>query len=369
MRWSTSLAVALALAAPLAACRQTVVLDVGDGGGAGSGGSFGGSFGGGFGGFGAGGSGASDAGPPSSFCAGGMTKFLGAAPETPDLIVALDRSSSMNTPLTGNQSRVDVALSNLYDVVQRYQTSVRFGYIGFPATAYSTCSSGQTCCADSNFMIPTSMGFQSFLNYTTCDVATPQCSRTADRPTDAALHSCRYFYSNYEQTVRNRFVLLITDGEPGCGSRSECSDANSEISALTGPPTSVETVVIGIGDAGASCLTMLALSGGGIHNPQNPPYYYHASSGLDLANFISAAVGDLAQTACTIDITSNLPSNSDRLGVFINGVPIMHGGGYDSWDYQGQDKTSIKLSGNACTEFLAAGASALRLVSCSMGPP
>jgi hypothetical protein len=367
MRWSTPLAVALALAASLTACRQTVVLDPGDGGGAGSGGSFGGGFGGGFGGFGAGGT--SDAGPPSSFCAGGMTKTVVAAPETPDIIVALDRSSSMNTPLTGSQSRVDAALQSLYDVVQRYQTSVRFGYIGFPATANSTCSNGQACCAeDSNFMIPTSMGFQSFLNKTTCDATTPQCARTADRPTDAALHSCRYFYSNYELTVRNRFVLLITDGEPGCGSRSECSDATSEISTLTGSPTLVDTVVIGIGDSGASCLTMLATTGGN-HNPQNAPYYYHASSGLDLANFINEAVGDLAQSACTIDLIGNLPSNSDRLGVSINGVPIMHGGGYDSWDYQGQDKTTIKLSGNACTEFLAAGAAALRLVSCSMGPP
>src|SRR5436190_16290748 len=104
------LALALALALPGAACQQTVYLN------------YDGSV--------ATGSGGGDGGSPSTFCAGGQTRSVQGGSESPDIIVALDRSSSMNTLLFGSLSRLDVALAGLYDVVQRYHSSVRFGYVG-----------------------------------------------------------------------------------------------------------------------------------------------------------------------------------------------------------------------------------------------
>ncbi|HMF44903.1 MAG TPA: vWA domain-containing protein [Polyangia bacterium] len=350
MRGTTLLGVALALAPLLAACQQTVYLNYDGSIGTGGGGIDGG-----------------DSGIPSGFCAGGQIRNVQGSSESPDIIVALDRSASMSTTsLAGTMSRLDVALADLYDVVQHYQGSVRFGYVGFPAPASMSCSNGQACCADSNFMFPTTMAYQGFHVATTaCDPTTPQCTTTADRPTDVALRICGNTYNMFDSQNRNRFVLLVTDGEPSCGSRDQCSDAQSEIAMLSGNPTQVDTVVIGIGDSGAPCLQQLALSGG--HHLQNAPYYYHVTSSQDLQTAISSAVTDLAQIACTIDIYSPL-SNPDRLGVFIDGVPVPHNM-YDGWEYQGQDKSTIKLSPSWCDRLLSADANSLKLQSCSMGGP
>jgi len=347
--WTTRAAGA-ALALALMGCQQTVYLNYDGSPGMGGGSGFD----------------AGDGGPPPNFCAGGQTRNVPGGMESPDIIVALDRSSSMNTMLTSSMSRLDAALAGLYDEVMRYQGSVRFGYVGFPAPASMSCSNGGQCCADSNFMFPTTMGYQGFhVATTSCDPTTPQCATTADRPTDAALRMCGNAYNMFDTSNRNRFVLLVTDGEPSCGSRDECSDSQSEIAMLSGNPTQVDTVVIGIGDVGASCLQQLALSGA--HHLPNAPYYYHVSTSMDLGAAIDAAVTDLAQTACTIDVYQP-PANPDRLGVFIDGALVPHNM-YDGWEYQGQDKSTIRLSSPWCDRLLSAAAGALKLQSCSMAQP
>ena len=354
MRWTTLLGAALALALGLApaACRQTVYIDY-DGSLGGSGGGFGGS--GGNNSFDGG-----DGGPSSGFCAGGFThnvQFTNA----PDVIVALDRSSSMATTPFGSSTRLDQALTGLYQVIQRYQTIVRFGYVGFPGPS---CPSGQSCCA-SDPMYPTTNGLQLFRFNTYCDPTSPaSCATTSDRPADAALRAASDVYGNFDLQSRNRFVLLVTDGEPMCASRSQCNDAEMEIAMASGFPTRFDTVVIGIGDGGANCLQKLALSSG--RHLSNPPYYYDVSTVTDLQEALLSAVADLAQTACLIDITTPL-SNGDRLGVSIDGVTVPHNT-YEGWDYQGQDKSTIKLAGSWCETLLMSDFGSLRLQSCTTAP-
>ncbi len=352
MRWANPLGAALALAlgfalAP-AACRQTVYIEYdGSLGGSGGGNPFDGG----------------DGGPSSGFCAGGQTHNVQFS-NAPDVIVALDRSASMATTPFATSTRLDQALTGLYQVIQRYQTTVRFGYVGFPGTGSSGCSNGQSCCA-SDVMYPTTNGYDAFRFATTCDPTSPFCATTSDRPTDAALQGAFSAYNMFDLQSRNRFVLLVTDGEPMCGPRSECGNAESEVAMLSNSPTRVDTVVIGIGDGGATCLQQLALSGG--RQLQNAPYYHHVSTGSDLQDALSSVVSDLAHTACWIDITSPL-SNPDHLGVSIDGVAVPHNM-YDGWDYQGSDKSTIKLSQTWCDLLLSSDSGALRLQSCTIAQP
>jgi len=104
------------VALALTACSQTVVFDQTslDGGGqAGDGGGL-------------------------STCSGPPTEFF---PEFPEVIIALDRSSGMNTRL-GDTTALFAARDALVRETARYQKSIWFGYVDFPGA--TTCGSG--CC-------------------------------------------------------------------------------------------------------------------------------------------------------------------------------------------------------------------------------
>ena len=107
MRWSISLALALSVAA----CRQTIVLDQHvDGGGGGA-----------------------DSGP--GLCTGMPLDFT---PESPEVIVALDRSLGMGTRF-GDSTVLAAARDAIDEHAMRYQNVIRFGYVEFPG-AGNSCS-------------------------------------------------------------------------------------------------------------------------------------------------------------------------------------------------------------------------------------
>src|SRR6516162_5680068 len=106
MRRLSLLAAGAAVAAALGGCQQTVML--GNGGGA---------------------DGASGSDGSSIACAGAPS---GIALHSPDLIVALVRSSSMQALFDGGTSRIGAAEGALSNLIDTYQSSVRFGYENVP---------------------------------------------------------------------------------------------------------------------------------------------------------------------------------------------------------------------------------------------
>src|SRR3954452_12091548 len=148
----------------LAGCQQTVafkLLDAGGGGSrgmAGAGGMAG--FGGmtGFGGM----AGFGNAGSDGDVCP--ISQRVTPTPESPTVIVALDRTTSMTAPLgpPGSGSKLDAVRAALERLVYQYATVVRFGFVGFPGKGPSTggsCSASGECCSS---IVPPSVFSASF---------------------------------------------------------------------------------------------------------------------------------------------------------------------------------------------------------------
>jgi hypothetical protein len=295
MRWTLSLGLTLSLAA----CRQTVLIDQrpGDaGGGGGSGGRDGGG---------------------ASLCSGPPLDFT---PESPEIMVVLDRSAGMNGAF-GNTTELAAARAALALQTARYQNVVRFGYVDFPG-ASPPCSPQAACCPGT-VSLP-SLNFEVFDNALhACDQNPLSCSLTgSQRPTAAALASCLPVFRTARAGIR-RYVLLITNGRPDCGTsqNSTCMDAQTTVNQLFSDD-SVKTFVVApassqLDQETSQCLQGIAAYGGANAN------FHVASDPLDLANVIGDILRARAADACELDLPSLTdPIDPNTAAVFWRGMPI-----------------------------------------------
>jgi hypothetical protein len=308
------------LALSVAACRQTVVIDLSavDGGGG------------------------TDGGP---FCSGLPTEFR---IESPEVMVALDRSSPMNSRF-GDSTLLATARDALDLYAARYQKVVDFGYVEFPG-ASSFCNGQAGCCS--------SMPSAPNPNYAKFDMALHLCDQNAlpscatasyQRPTAPALTGCDLVFSS-RQDQANRYVLLITNGIPDCGAgqNSGCSDAQTIVTDMA-RNYSVRTVVVAPGQLdpmAKDCLEGIAISGG----VGSPPYLPPASNQTELATTIGDVMRAFAMDACTLDLTTVRIQDADRVGVLWKDAQIPKSG----WDLGGSGFT-ITLHDPWCDHLIEDG--------------
>ena len=316
-----------------------------------------------------GGSGDDAGGVPSGLCLEGQTPlFIQLSPESSVIVVALDRSTSMNDPFgyPGYPSKLDAAKQSLLAVVQRYQATVRFSYVGFPGMVQSGCFPDSECCSRIDPSVPASgTGGSSLFEQAilACDTAPATCAVGSQRPTAAALAGCVGLYESIDlRAFRNRYVLLVTDGDPGCpGSSSDaCKDAQVQVSTLGNPNLNVSTSVVGLGtpSSGSGCLAKLALTGNG---------NYYPTRASDLDGTLETITHAMAADACHVNLQTT-PSNFANVIVSQNGtqVPRSNVDG-DGWQSDGSS-SRITLYGKACDTLLEQGMASTTLVDCGDPP-
>ncbi len=339
MKRAISLGCAL-LAGALAACQQTVVLDdrPPDAGGQGTGGSRGD-------GGGKGGSGPSDASTDGR-CFGGQV--LSYSVDVPQILVALDRSSAMNASF-GTTDQLHAALSAIQADVSKYSGShnsrppIQFYFLDFPDTA-SDCNASSGCCPSD---VTSSYG--DFQNAATCNGSGPMCLQSTDRPIAAALGRAYEYYafSSGPPHSNERYVLLVTDGDPqgACPSNNTaCTDAETAVAELSSGSVGVTTEVVAIG-ADAPCLNELATATGVVPSP-----YYVAPGPNDLPKSIDQIVGTVAQNGCRLTLSA--PPTSGHLSIAFDGIPEPQDPGTtgNGWNYD--NNTRVFLHGTLCQSFL-----------------
>jgi len=323
---------ACCLALALGACRQTVVFDRADG---------------------------SLPDDLADYCLDGDRDVLQYTQRPPNVIVALDRSSSMNAPF-GAVTEIKAALATLDDVSARYQTSVRFGFVEFPgvvSTAY--CSDDYRCCAGR--VTPPFSDYQAFqFAAHNCDQPSFACATTSDeRPTAEALRACFDAYAQAGSPKGNRYVLLVTDGAPTCGG-SGCP-AQTMVGNLR--DANVMTFVVVLGNvANNACLRDMALAGGA--DTKTSPFYHSAISPETLSATVSKIVGTIAEDACTLELWDPV-TDPDQISLFLDTARIARGGP-NGWDFADKDRSWITLQGAACEQLHAASAGALDVYRCSV---
>jgi hypothetical protein len=328
------------LLASLLGCTQLVVYDKYPGGvEAGASGNDGGG----------GGLGGSGGGGP--FSCDGTLRTINFMLSTVDVIVALDRSTGMARSFDDGVQLAQGTADALDTVVANYQNSVRFALAMFP-TPSPNCTGDPTCCVGPAGY-PTSSGLAAFdANLAFCNMP-GSCPTGSMRPIAAALDSCQRVYSSEFDQANSRYVLLVTSGDPGCGTDA-CGDARGKVSGLTAMFINTEVVVVGASDV-SPCLSLLALTGSSIDA-------HRAATTSDLAGVLDDFAKKVAREACKVDL-NGLVGPTDQLIVSQDHM-MLPSGPNGSWDIDPGDRATIRLKGPACDRLLSEGPRNLSIKVC-----
>jgi hypothetical protein len=382
-------AAALVFALLPVACMRQISLDLPSGGG-GTGSMDGGGPGGG-GGLGQGGGGPSDGGPTDGATdhirctSGSVAPSISAKREIPAIVIALDRSSSMNKSLgTTGGSRFTVTRDALMDVMSNFNGNVTFGYVEFPGIPNDqSCDNISSCCASGVTLVKAADKLDPITKLLSSCSSQPSqvgCLTTDSTPTAQAMAHILSF--NFPSNVLPRYALLITDGEPSCPLQSSpidtpCEQTKSEIASLNFSSPAMPTFVVGVGDniqgtmnadlSGNACLDALAQAGG-VGRDAGSPFYYPAKT----EDVLRTSLNDIVKgTACHIDVTE-ANFDPDRLEVDIDKMMVLRDlTNQDGWNFQQTraaqpnspavfDPTRINLYGAACTHFITSNQIAVR---------
>lgn len=281
---------------------------------------------------------------------GEMTTPIPVDPKTPDVLIAFDHSGSMGKSF-GTGTRLSVEQKIVRDLVMAYQDRIRFGYEEFPQnTAMTACPGGAPCCGALVAVPP------AFMNFAAIDKAMNPCGGMGgscsdsriNTPTPDALRLCREFYKGFSDGIKDRYVLLSTDGEPNCPSTPEaCGASEAQITMLLGD--GVKTIVLGVSEeVGASaCLEKLAVAGG-VPRTGGPPSYYPGKDPETLKKYLEEIISGIAKPSCTITLTSPPPDPS-KVAVFFDGAQVPWDPGHaDGWDYGDATHMTIVVYGSWC---------------------
>jgi hypothetical protein len=370
-RWGLALAAALALGA----CRQTVVLDsppLDAGDPAGAAGAAGATP------TGTGGADASSdndaamdtgaGGRPDGtlFCDGGQFQSLSLTLQSPQVIFAVDRSSVMQS-MFGDQTRLQVVQGLVEALVTKYDRTIHFGYEEYPSSTSTcggspgggmSCGNGpgamQGCCAGDATLFAFN-GVNALTNLLkVCDGNgnNGACSQS-QRPIADALTHCEHTFSLLNDSSHDRYVILITGGDPTCMSSdatsTPCDDAVAEATKLN--LASVVTTVFAVGgDATTSpCLDRLATAGGPTGGAS--PLYHLALTPTQLSDELSPVVQSMAEEACHIDLRL-APTDPNNVYLLLDNV-VVPIDGVDGWSFDsGTSPDKITVHGSWCDKLL-----------------
>lgn len=283
---------------------------------------------------------------------GEMTSPIPHEPRTPDVIIAFDRSGSMDIAF-GSGTRYTTERDILKPLVVKYEDLIRWGYEEFPIKVTDpgkpACPAGMSCCGDKVSVPP------AFKNAVAVNarIETARMGYDLATPTASGLKNVKDFYAGFTDGIKDRYVLLSTDGVPNCSgagkvSGDACGDAVSEVSALLA--MGVKTIVLAVSEevAMAPCMEMLAAAGGA-PRPGGPPSYYPSTTPDELKKALGDLVGGLAKPSCVIDLTKT-PPDPKKVAVFADGVQVPWDPGHaDGWDYDPPPNT-IRVFGSWCTK-------------------
>lgn len=296
--------------------------------------------------------------PCESFVADGT-------PTTPDMLIVLDRSGSMNPDNNDdNTDRWGGSRTALIEVTQMFDDQVRFGLMTFPGVAPGG-GGGNAECAPGNLDVPIALNAGPTIAMTLQGMDAD--GRT---PTAAALQAALPIVSVQaapDEVAPSKYVLLVTDGDPNCsgggrgGGRDDAARMQTiqAIQALTA--ANVKTFVVGYQTAGtdfAEQLDRMAAAGG-----TGATTHISVDSGAGLRDTISQIASKLV--SCTYQL-KNPVADPSKVLVTVAGRPRNLNNAADGWRLEG-DRRTVTLVGSACQDVQAGAVFSVQ-VTCEAVP-
>jgi hypothetical protein len=313
---------------------------------------------------------------------------LTADPQTPDMMIVLDRSGSM-----ADGGRWQPSVSAVRSITMQLQSQIRFGLAMFPDPAVKdagqivgsladcfaaadlqkciddlTAMASAGVCAPGAVVVPVAesnaMAIGNALNMT---------QPTGGTPTSQTLELLLTTFANAPagpdaMGIHAKYVLLVTDGQPTCpagaGQQTTQPDidaSNKAIEALLAKD--VKTYVIGYDTTGAGNEQLAAvLDGFAMRGGTGDKMHRPVEDEKSLLAEFQKITGQIVGCSFTLD---KPPSRADFVKVTLDGKQVNLGQG---WNLVG-DRT-IELIGAACDTFKGGGSHLLDAeVQCSVVGP
>jgi hypothetical protein len=265
---------------------------------------------------------------------------------TPNVLVVLDRSDSMNEPL-GTSTKWSIAKEAITDAVSRYGDRVRFGLALYPGQdlacgVVSECSSGAVLIDPGAGSVGAFEGALSTAS--TCRSGTPT----------AEMLQSLLSYGPFGDTDRESYVLLVTDGV------ATCSDPLLQVDALGSRTPPVKTFVVGFGDGvDGAALDALADAGGTARD--GTPKYYQAETATEIHD----AFDDVVQRTFSCRYPFLPTWTYFSLDAYFGSEPVPQDRRHiDGWDYEAPE---VVFYGDACRRLLSGEVSSFTVVATECG--
>jgi hypothetical protein len=267
--------------------------------------------------------------------------------KTAEVIVVLDRSSSMAELSSGTQERKwDILTTALNDVISASNAEIGWGLKLFPEGTKTDFR----CAA--NTIVPlihvpvAEQNAPTVTDFILASGPTGTGTPTADAMTFAIAHLAERDKLNNSQ----KFILLATDGDPTCpDSTSGISAAVAAIAA--GLKQGYPTFVIGVDTTAkttVATLDQMAKAGGRPREgAPGTPSFYLASTQNELAEALGAITSAVA--TCRFDL-SPIPPVPENIAVDFNGTRAPRDPAkLNGWDYTTADNSQLEVYGDFCT--------------------
>ncbi|MBT9556794.1 MAG: VWA domain-containing protein [Myxococcales bacterium] len=288
--------------------------------------------------------------PSGEQCVGGFCGCDGslftATKVPPNVLIVLDRSGSMNETISG-KSKWSIAKTAIANLTTNFGSEVRFGLMLYPGTNKSGTQGGD-CNAGAVFVNPTENAGSTITTFLSGAGTT-----SFGTPTAASL-AWLANYAGLEDTTRENYILLITDGQSTCN-----NNPKNEVEALLAQTPSVKTFVVGFGSGvSATELNSMALAGG-VPRPNGPPHYYKADSATDL----ETALAEIGGNVLSCDYVLNqVPADIEELFIFFDDVEQPRDPAHTAgWDYSLGTNT-VTFYGSSCSALKSGSVNDLVMV-------
>ena len=275
---------------------------------------------------------------------------------TVEMIVALDRSTSMQQQAFASTTRLQAAQQAIVAATIAHP-GIQFGLELFPS---STGCNGASCCAGSVSVQPAPNQSTSIATQMACGSGDAGCSTAGDdSPSPSALHQCRtYFVNEGSQGGRSsQFVLLITDQDPTCaadflGDGSPCDVGNNEANKLGARNVGVQMFVVALNSDAQStdCLAKMAAANASSFGGNSQ--FVAVADQQALHDALEANMIAAEANLCRFSLVPQ-PDNSSQVVVMVKNTPVQFDptGQQGGWRYSDNSSSEIVLSGSACSQL------------------
>lgn len=270
--------------------------------------------------------------------------------ESPEVVIALDRSSSMFAHRPGEKSWSELVRAQLIDYIRKNEGAIQFGYEEFPNRG--PCDQAIGCCG-SRVLVPPFLNSHPVIERQfRCDGPPGLCLFSGpDSPSGNALGRIRTFYDAEPDPAQDRFVLLITDGDPSCAKDpGECDDAGRQAARLFSLG-GIRTIVLAVGEEtkGSACLDAVAAMGQSRGTSSDP--YSWVGDPAQLGDQLARAMSPVEARACRFLVRGDI-KNRSAVTVTANFAALPRDPSHqEGWDFDASGAPVIQIFGSVCKEL------------------